>query len=47
MCLDFPTAFIRNISNSKKPLARYDKMYIGLHVRHPLFLSDFNKASIF
>jgi len=22
-------------------------MYIGLHVKYPLFLSDFNEASIF
>jgi len=32
-----------NISHSKKKWARYDKkMYIGLHVKYPLFLSDFN-----
>jgi hypothetical protein len=35
---------VRNVSHSKKNWARYDKrMYIGLHVKYPLFLSDFNE----
>ena len=46
--LIFSTTFVWNISNSKKNWARYDKkMYIGIHVKYPLFLSDFNEAWIF
>ena len=41
------TTFVWNISHSKKNWARYDKkMYIGLHVKYPLYLSDFNKSLI-
>ena len=39
--------FVWNISHSKMKRARYDKkMYIGLHVKYPLFLSDFNETWI-
>jgi len=57
MCiLIFYTTFAWNISHSKKNWARYDKkkfseillkMYIGLHVKYRLFLSDFNETWIF
>ena len=41
----FSTTFVWNISHSKKKWARHDKkMYIGLHVKYPLFLSDFNET---
>ena len=36
MCvLIFSTTFVWNISHSKKKRARYDKMYVGLHVKYP------------
>ena len=34
--------FIWNISRSKKKWARYDQKYVGLHIKHPLLLSNFN-----
>jgi len=44
----FSTTFVWNISHSKQNWARCDKkMYIGLHVKYRLFLSDFNKIWIF
>jgi hypothetical protein len=44
----FSIKFFRNISHSKKKWARYDKkMYIALHVKYPLFLSDSIEALIF
>ena len=48
MCvLIFSTTFVWNLSHSKKTGARYDKeVYIGLHVKYPLFLSNFNGTSI-
>jgi len=48
MCvLFFSTAFVWNISHSKKNWAKYDKkMYGGIHVTYPLFLSDFNETWI-
>jgi hypothetical protein len=40
--------FVWNISHSKKNWVRYDqKPYIGLHVKYPLFLSEFNETWIF
>jgi hypothetical protein len=37
-----------NIYHSKKKWARCDKnMYIGLHAKYPLLLSDFNETLIF
>jgi cytochrome c oxidase assembly protein Cox11 len=45
MCvLTFSTTFVSNISHSKKSSARYYQMYIGLHTKYPLFLSDFNET---
>ena len=48
--LIFSTTFVRNISHSKKNWARFDlktKMYVGHHVKGPLFLSDFIETWIF
>ena len=47
--LIFSTTFVWNISHSKKKWARYDQkyVYIGLHVKCPLFLSDFNETWTF
>jgi len=40
-----PAIFVWNISHSKKNWATYfKKMYIGLHVKYPLLLSDFNAS---
>jgi hypothetical protein len=49
MCvLIFSTTFIWNISHFKKKWATYDKkMYIGLHVKYPLYFSDFNEIWIY
>ena len=50
MCiLIFSTKFVWNISHSKKTSARYyhKYTYIGLHVKYPLFVSDFNETWIF
>jgi hypothetical protein len=46
MCvLIFSTAFVWNISHSKKKWARCDqKMYIGLHAKYPLLLSELNET---
>ena len=42
------TTFVWNISHYKKKWAKCDKkMYIGLHAKYPLFLSDFNENWIF
>jgi hypothetical protein len=45
MCFSsFCTTFVWNIFHSKKNGARYDKkMYVGLPVKYPLLLSDFNE----
>ena len=44
--LVFSTTFVWNIL--LKNSARYDqKMQIGLHIKYPSFLSDFNKTRIF
>jgi hypothetical protein len=44
MCvLIFSTTFVWNVSNAKKKLVRCDKkIFIGLHVKYPLFLPNFN-----
>jgi hypothetical protein len=48
MCvLIFSTVFVWNIALSKKNWARYDQKCIRLHVKYPLFLSDFNETRIF
>jgi len=42
---NFSITFARNIFHSKNNWARYDeKMYIGLHVKYQLFLSDCNET---
>jgi len=42
------TFFFWNIFHSKKNWTRYDKqMYIGLHVKYSLFLTDFNETCNF
>jgi hypothetical protein len=47
MCVLIFSTVLRNISHSKK-WQRCDKQtYIGLHVKYPLLLSDFNETSIF
>ena len=44
MCvLIFFTTLVLNISHSEKNLARYVKIYTGLHLNHPSFLSDFKE----
>jgi len=46
--LIFSTTSVWNVYHSKKKWAKYDKkMYIGIHVIHPLFLSDFNETWTF
>ena len=49
MCLlIFSSSFVWNVSHSKKTWARYDKKSkLGLHVKCPLLLSDFNETRIF
>ena len=41
------TTFVWNIFHSKKNWEMWSKKYIGLHVKYPLFLSDFNKIWIY
>jgi len=42
------TTFVRNISHCKENFSKtWLQMYIGLHVKYPLFLWDSNKTSIF
>jgi hypothetical protein len=46
----FSTTTVWNIFNSRRNWARYDQkciQYIGLHMKYPLFLSDFNEIWIF
>jgi hypothetical protein len=45
--LIFSTTFVWSISHSKKKWARYEKMYIALHVKYPLVFSDFNETWTF
>jgi hypothetical protein len=43
--LFFPTAFVCNISHSKEQMSETgSKMYIGLHVKCPLFSCDCNET---
>ena len=45
--LIFSTTFVWNISHFTNNWARYDqKMYIGLHVKYPILLSDCNEIWI-
>jgi hypothetical protein len=41
------STIVSNSSHSKKNLARYDKTDNGLHIKCPLFLSDFSVSWIF
>ena len=43
----FSTTFVWNLSHSKKNWDTYDQKYIGLHVKWPLFSSNFNVTWIF
>jgi hypothetical protein len=44
----FSATFAWNTPNSRKNWARYDKkMYIVLHIKYPLSLSDLNETWIF
>jgi hypothetical protein len=45
VCFDFLYKRVWNISHSEKNSARYH-VYIILHVKYPLFLSDFNRIWI-
>jgi hypothetical protein len=48
MCVSsFSTTFAWDIFHSKKNERDIIKMYIVLHVKYPLFLSDFNETWIF
>jgi hypothetical protein len=44
--LTFSTTFVEDISHSNKNSESYQisSMYMGLHVKYPLFLSDFNQT---
>ena len=42
----FSITFVSNISHCKKKFARYYHKCTCLHVKYPLFLSDFNESSI-
>ena len=42
--LIFSTTFVRNISYTKKIERDVIIMYIGFHVKYPLFFSDFNET---
>ena len=47
VCFDFLHNFVWNIYRSKKNCAWYnEKKYIGLHVKYPLFVSDFHETWI-
>ena len=41
--LIFYTTFVWNVSYTTKKWARYDKIYVGLHVEYLLFFSDSNE----
>ena len=48
MCFDFSTTFAWNVSHCKNNWSEiWSKMYIGLHVKYPLFLSNFNETWFF
>ena len=46
-CFHFLYKFLWNIFHSKKNWASYDQICIGLHVKNPLVLCDFNDIWIF
>jgi len=45
--LIFSTTFLCNISRSTKNSEQYQKLYIGLYVKYPLFLSGCTETRIF
>jgi hypothetical protein len=48
VCFEFSATIVTNISISKRKWVKCDqKNYIGLHVKYPLLLSDFNETWIF
>ena len=47
LCFDFYTTFVCSISHCNKNSKIWSYMYVGLHVNHPLFLSDFNETWTF
>jgi hypothetical protein len=48
MCvLIFSTTFVWNVFYFKNKWARYNKIYIGLHEKYPVFLPDFSNTLIF
>jgi len=46
MCFDFLYKFVSDVSLSKRTERDMIKMYIGLHVKYPSFLSNFNETWI-
>jgi hypothetical protein len=45
MCVPiFTTTFVRNIFHSKKNCEIRTVMYIGFHVKYPVFSSDYNET---
>jgi hypothetical protein len=49
MCFDFLYKFVWNIFDSKNNSARCYllHMHVGLHVKYPSFMSEFNETWIF
>ena len=47
VCLVFSTVFLKHFSFQEETSEIWSKIYIGLHVKCPLLLSDFNKTRIF
>ena len=47
VCFDFHYNFSWNVSHDMKNGGRYDKIYIGLHVKLPLVLDNFNENWMF
>jgi len=45
MCFDFPYSFcLKHFSFYEELSQVWSKMYVGLNVKYPLFLSDFNET---
>jgi hypothetical protein len=48
VCFDFLCNFrLKHFSFKEKLSEMWSDVYIGLHVKYPLFLSDFNEAWFF
>jgi hypothetical protein len=45
LVLIFSTKFLWALFHSKTEWAKYDKIYIGIYVKYPLLLSDFNETN--